>query len=52
MVHADSDDNDEEFLDEMMEAKCPQNCQQVEREPLEGDFVFVQFDINGKTHIF
>jgi hypothetical protein len=33
VVHADSDDNDE-FLDETMEEICPENFEELEREPL------------------
>jgi hypothetical protein len=51
MVLADSDDNDEEFVDEMIEAICPENSAKSEREPLEGDFVLVQY-IHGKREIF
>jgi hypothetical protein len=30
IVHTDSDDNDEEFLDKMVKAKCPENFEDLE----------------------
>jgi hypothetical protein len=40
------------YLDEMIEAKYRENFEELEQEPLEGDFVLVQFDIQGRRHIF
>jgi hypothetical protein len=48
MIIADCDDNSEEFLEEIMEAILPENFEELEREPLEGDFVLVQYIIDGK----
>jgi hypothetical protein len=48
MILADSDDNDEAILGEMMEAIWPENFEEMQREPLEGGIILVRFDIHGK----
>jgi hypothetical protein len=37
MVLPDFDDSDEKFLQDMMEAVCPENSEELEREHLEKD---------------
>jgi hypothetical protein len=49
IILPDTGNNNEEFLEEIMEAICPQNFYELEREPLEGDFVLVQYVIDGKN---
>jgi hypothetical protein len=49
IILPDTGDNNEEFLEEIMEAICPQNFDELEWEPLEGDFVLVQYVIDGKN---
>jgi hypothetical protein len=52
IIIPDCDDNSEEFLEEIMEAILPENFEELEREPLEGNSVLVQYVIDGKSQIF